>query len=82
MRRTLQGATAWAAVDQKRDGWEAVTPWSLVLVLVVVLVSLAGSRAVAAPLRYRYDRKRARSSAGRTPNRQTGKLRQHPHALA
>ena len=50
MRRTLQGATAWAAVDQKRDGWEVVTPWSLVLVLVVVLVSLAGLRAVAAPL--------------------------------
>src|SRR5882757_1754330 len=23
----FQGATAWAAVDGKFDGWEAVTPW-------------------------------------------------------
>jgi lipoprotein-anchoring transpeptidase ErfK/SrfK len=48
MRRSSQGATAWAAVDQKRDGWEAVTPWSLVLVIVVVLVTWGGSAAVAA----------------------------------
>src|SRR5215510_7417267 len=48
MNRRSQGTTAWAAVDQKRDGWEAVTPW--LLVLVVVLVSLAGSAAVATPL--------------------------------
>jgi hypothetical protein len=41
--RRTQGAAAWAAVDQKHDGWEAVTPWSLVL----VLVSLGWSRVVA-----------------------------------
>ena len=46
--RRTQGATAWAAVEQKRNGWEAVTSWSLVLVL--VLVSLGGSAALAAPL--------------------------------
>src|SRR5437667_8594862 len=50
MKRSSQGATAWAAVDQKRDGWEAVTPWSLVLVLVVILVSPSGFSAHAAPL--------------------------------
>jgi lipoprotein-anchoring transpeptidase ErfK/SrfK len=50
MRRSSQGATAWAAVDQKRNGWEAVTPWSLVLVLVVVLVNPGAAPAVAAPL--------------------------------
>jgi lipoprotein-anchoring transpeptidase ErfK/SrfK len=50
MRRSSQGATSWAAVDQKRDGWEAVTPWSLVLALVVILVSLGGITALAAPL--------------------------------
>ena len=48
MNRKSQGVTAWAAVDQKRDGWEAVTAW--LLVLVVVLVSLGGSAALAAPL--------------------------------
>ena len=26
----LQGTTAWAAGDQKLDGWEAVTPWRFV----------------------------------------------------
>jgi lipoprotein-anchoring transpeptidase ErfK/SrfK len=62
MRRRSQGATAClpavasaeagAAVDQKHDGWEAVTPWSLVLVvvLVLVLVNFATPRAIAAPL--------------------------------
>src|SRR5262250_2407636 len=48
MRRRSQRRTAWGAVDQKRDDWEAITPWSLVLLL--VLVNLAGSRALAAPL--------------------------------
>ena len=52
MRRSLslrtQGATAWAAVDQKHDGWEAVTPW--VFVLALILVSLSSSAADAAPL--------------------------------
>src|SRR5690348_12415769 len=46
MRLSSQGPTAWAAVDQKRDGWEAVTPWLLVL----ILVSLGGAAAIAAPL--------------------------------
>ena len=52
MRWRLQGPTAWAAVAQKHDGWEAVTPWPLVLILllVVVLVSLTAPRALAAPL--------------------------------
>jgi len=47
MRQRLQGTTAWAAVDQKRDGWEAVTPWLLV---VLIIVSLGASPAIAAPL--------------------------------
>jgi lipoprotein-anchoring transpeptidase ErfK/SrfK len=50
MNRRSQRTTASAAVDQKRDDWEAVTPWLLVLVLVLVLVSLGGSAAVATPL--------------------------------
>src|SRR6266487_1559653 len=50
MRRSSQGATAWAAVDQNRDGWEAVTPWSLVLVLAVMLVSPGEFAALASPL--------------------------------
>ncbi len=50
MRRCSQSATAWAAVDQKDDGWEAVTPWSLVLVLSVILVSPGAAPALAAPL--------------------------------
>jgi lipoprotein-anchoring transpeptidase ErfK/SrfK len=60
MRRSLQGATgclpavasaeAGTAVEQKYDGWKAVTPWLLVLVVVIVLVNFAASRAVAAPL--------------------------------
>jgi lipoprotein-anchoring transpeptidase ErfK/SrfK len=41
-------AKARPAVDEKRYGWEAVTPWLLVLVL--LLVSLGGSAAIAAPL--------------------------------
>jgi lipoprotein-anchoring transpeptidase ErfK/SrfK len=45
MRHRLQGTTAWTAVDQKRDGWEAVTPWLLVLI-----VCLGASPACAAPL--------------------------------
>ena len=48
--RATQGSTAWAAVDQKHNGWEAVTPRSVVPVLLLVLVSLAASRADAAPL--------------------------------
>src|SRR6266850_3336174 len=48
MRRSSQGATAWAAVDQKRDGWEAVIPW--VFALTILLGTLGGSAAVAAPL--------------------------------
>jgi len=48
MKRRSQRRTAWGAVDQKRDDWEAITPWSLVLLL--VLVNLAGSKALAAPL--------------------------------
>jgi len=50
MRRRLQGATAWAAVDQKHDGWEAVTPWPLVLVVLLVLVNFTAPRADATPL--------------------------------
>jgi Uncharacterized protein conserved in bacteria len=46
MNRRSQGTTAWAAVDQKRNGWEAVTPWLIVL----VLVNFVGSSAHAAPL--------------------------------
>jgi len=46
MRRRLQGATAWAAVDQKHDGWEAVTPWPLVL----VVLNFTAPRADATPL--------------------------------
>ena len=41
-------AKAGPSVDKKRDGWEVVTPWLLVLVL--LLVSLGGSVAIAAPL--------------------------------
>jgi lipoprotein-anchoring transpeptidase ErfK/SrfK len=48
MRRSSQGATAWAAVDQKRDGWEAVIPW--VFALTILLVTFSGSTALAAPL--------------------------------
>ena len=43
-----QGATASAAVDQKCDGWEAVIPW--VFALTILLGTLGGSAAVAAPL--------------------------------
>jgi len=50
MRRSLQEPTAWAAVDQKHDGWEAVTPWPIVLVVVLFLVNFAASEADAAPL--------------------------------
>ena len=60
MRWSLQGPTAClsavalaetgAAVDQKHDDWKAVTPWSLVLVLLLVLAALDGSSALAAPL--------------------------------
>jgi lipoprotein-anchoring transpeptidase ErfK/SrfK len=39
---------AWAAVDQKHDGWEAVTPW--VFALTLLLFSLDPSAAFAAPL--------------------------------
>jgi lipoprotein-anchoring transpeptidase ErfK/SrfK len=46
--RRIQGATAWAAVDQKHDGWEAVTPW--VFALTLLLFSLGPSAALAAPL--------------------------------
>src|SRR6476659_6475788 len=46
--RRTQGVTAWAAVDQKHDGWEAVTTW--VFALTLVLVSLGWSRVIAAPL--------------------------------
>jgi lipoprotein-anchoring transpeptidase ErfK/SrfK len=46
--RRIQGATAWAAVDQKHDGWEAVTPW--VFALTLLLFSLGPSSAHAAPL--------------------------------
>jgi lipoprotein-anchoring transpeptidase ErfK/SrfK len=46
--RRTQGTTAWAAVDQKHDGWEAVTPW--VFALTLMLVTLGGSAVLAAPL--------------------------------
>ena len=46
--RRTQGTTAWAAVDQKHDGWEAVTPW--VFALTLLLFSLDPSAALAAPL--------------------------------
>jgi lipoprotein-anchoring transpeptidase ErfK/SrfK len=46
--QATQGAPAWAAVDQKHDGWEAVTPW--VFALTLLLLSLDPSAAVAAPL--------------------------------
>ena len=56
--RATQGATAClpavasaeagAAVDQKHDGWEAVTPW--VFALTLLLFSLDPSAALAAPL--------------------------------
>jgi lipoprotein-anchoring transpeptidase ErfK/SrfK len=46
--RVTQGATAWAAVDQKHDGWEAVTP--CVFALTLLLFSLAPSAALATPL--------------------------------
>jgi lipoprotein-anchoring transpeptidase ErfK/SrfK len=39
---------AWAAADQKRDGWEAVTPW--VFALTLLLFSLGQSAAHATPL--------------------------------
>src|ERR1043166_1855006 len=48
MMRSFQGATAWAAVDQKHHGWETVTPWFIVLVF--VLVSIGSFAADAAPL--------------------------------
>jgi lipoprotein-anchoring transpeptidase ErfK/SrfK len=38
----------WAAVDQKHDGWEAVTPW--VFTLTLLLFSLGPSAAHATPL--------------------------------
>ena len=46
--RPTQGTTAWGAVDQKHGGWEAVTLWMFALTL--LLVSLSGSTAIAAPL--------------------------------
>jgi lipoprotein-anchoring transpeptidase ErfK/SrfK len=46
--RATQGATASAAVDQKHDGWEAVTPW--VFALTLLLFSLGPSAAHATPL--------------------------------
>jgi hypothetical protein len=46
--RRIQGATAWAAVDQKHDGSEAVTPW--VFALTLLLFSLGPSAASAIPL--------------------------------
>jgi lipoprotein-anchoring transpeptidase ErfK/SrfK len=46
--RRTQGATAWAAADQKHDGWEAVTPW--VFALTLLLFSLGQSAAHATPL--------------------------------
>jgi lipoprotein-anchoring transpeptidase ErfK/SrfK len=56
--RATQGATAClpavasaeagAAIDQKHDGWEAVTPW--VFALTLLLFSLDPSAALAAPL--------------------------------
>src|SRR6476620_2018178 len=46
--RRAQGAAAWAAVDQKHDGWEAVTPW--VFALTLLLFSLGVSLADATPL--------------------------------
>jgi lipoprotein-anchoring transpeptidase ErfK/SrfK len=46
--RARQGATAWAAVDQKHDGWEAVTPW--VFALTILLLTLTGTTALATPL--------------------------------
>jgi lipoprotein-anchoring transpeptidase ErfK/SrfK len=46
--RRTQGATAWAAVDQKHDGWEAVTPW--VFALTLLRFSLGQSAAHATPL--------------------------------
>jgi lipoprotein-anchoring transpeptidase ErfK/SrfK len=46
--RATQEATAWAAVDQKHHGWEAVTPW--VFALTLLLFSLDPSAALAAPL--------------------------------
>src|SRR6476469_9473422 len=46
--RATQRATAWAAVDQKHHGWEAVTRW--VFALTLLLFSLDPSAALAAPL--------------------------------
>src|SRR6476659_352832 len=46
--RATQGAMAWAAVDQKHHGWEAVTTW--VFALTLLLFSLGPSAAHAAPL--------------------------------
>src|SRR6478735_12651382 len=46
--RRTQGVTAWAAVDQKHNGWEAVTPW--VFALTLLLFSLGPSAASATPL--------------------------------
>ena len=40
--RRTQGATAWAAVDQKYDGWEAVTPWVFALTLLLVVDDHSG----------------------------------------
>jgi len=44
----VASAEAGAAVDQKHDGWEAVTPW--VSALTLLLFSLDPSAALAAPL--------------------------------
>jgi lipoprotein-anchoring transpeptidase ErfK/SrfK len=46
--RRTRGTMAWAAADQKRDGWEAVTPW--VFALTLLLFSLGQSAAHATPL--------------------------------
>src|SRR5580765_2955378 len=44
----VASAEAGAAVDQKHDGWEAVTPW--VFALTLLLFSLGPSAAHATPL--------------------------------
>src|SRR6266481_8905536 len=44
----VASAEAGAAVDQKHDGWEAVTPW--VFALTLLLFSLDPSAALATPL--------------------------------
>ena len=48
MRRSFSQERTAPVVDQKHDGWKAVTPW--VFALTLLLVSLGWSRAHAAPL--------------------------------